>query len=142
MTNEELNKLIEQFDENALKQKGIFGILQFGGGGDESFIRANKEGLELFALQLLKSAKETETTLNHPEKTIITIDINEDWIDEKGDIFIHYIEPIADKQKAKPKEDYKGTVADKLVVLGCGLVVITLIVSVLVGLVTIFKWLL
>ena len=53
LTKEELQKIIDQFDEDELKRQGIFGISQYGGGSDESFIRANKKGLELFALQLL-----------------------------------------------------------------------------------------
>lgn len=51
MTKEDLQTIIDQFDEADLKQQGVFGISQYGGGSDESFIRANKQGLELFAVQ-------------------------------------------------------------------------------------------
>ena len=67
MTNEKLQNIIAQFDEKELKEKALFGILQYGGGPDESFIKANKEGLELFALELLKSASETENILADKE---------------------------------------------------------------------------
>ena len=43
MTNEKLQNIIAQFDEKELKEKALFGILQYGGGPDESFIKANKD---------------------------------------------------------------------------------------------------
>jgi hypothetical protein len=140
LTKEELQKIIDQFDENELKRQGIFGISQYGGGSDESYLRANKEGLELFALKLLKSAKEIESVLSDPEKNIIHFDYYEDWVDENSDTFIQYIEPIAYKQKLKPKSEYKLTFVDKLMPFGCGLIAIILLISVLVGLVTVFNW--
>ncbi len=140
LTKEELQKIIAQFDEDELKRQGIFGISQYGGGSDESFVRANKEGLELFALELLKSAREIESVLSDPEKNIIPFDYDEDWVDENSDTFIQYIEPIADKQKLKPKSEYKSTFVDKLMPFGCGLIAIILVISVVVGLVTVFNW--
>lgn len=139
LTKEELQKIIDLFDEEELKRQGIFGISQYGGGSDESFIRANKEGLELFALELLKAARDTEATLADSEKKIIPFDYDENWIDENSDTFIQYVEPIADKQKIKPKDEHKTTIADKLMPYGCGLVAIVLFVSIIVGLITLFK---
>ncbi len=141
LTKEELQKIIDQFDEYELKRQGIFGISQYGGGSDESFIRANKEGLELFALELLKSARDTEVILSNTEKNIIPLEYDEDWVDENSDTFIQYVQPIADKQKLKPKSEYKSTFLDKLLPLGCGLIALILVISVIVGLVTLFKWL-
>jgi len=138
---EELQKIIDQFDEDELKRKAIFGISQYGGGSDESFIRANKEGLELFALELLKSARDTENLLSDPEKNIIPFNYYEDWVDENSDTFIQYVEQIANKQKIKPKSEHKLTFVDKLMPFGCGIIAITLIISIVVGLVTVFKWL-
>ncbi len=140
LTKEELQKIIEQFDEDELKKQGIFGIFQYGDGSGESCIRANREGLELFALKLLKSARETEVTLADTEKTVIPFDYDENWIDENSDTLIQYVEPIADKQKLKPKSEYKTTITDKLLPYGCGLIAIILVIAVLVGLVTLFKW--
>ncbi|UYW01804.1 hypothetical protein K5I29_02445 [Flavobacterium agricola] len=140
LTKEELQNIIDQFDEEKLKKLGIFGISQYGGGSDESFLRANKEGLELFAIQLLKSARDTEDILSDKEKNIIPLDYNEDWIDENSDTFIQYIEPITDKQKLKDKNDYKTTFADKLIPYGCGLILIILAIATIVGLVTICNW--
>lgn len=140
LTKEELERIIDQFDEDELKRQGIFGISQYGGGSDESFIKANKEGLELFALELLKSAIEIENVLSDPEKNIIPFDYDDDWMDENSDTFIQYVEPIADKQKLKPKSEYKSTFVDKLMPFGCGLIAIILVIFVGVGLVTVFNW--
>ena len=141
LTKEELQKIIDQFDEYELKQQGIFGISQYGSGSDESFIRANKEGLELFALELLKSARDTETIFSDTEKNIIPLKYDEDWIDENSDTFIQYVQPISDKQKLKIKSEYKSTFVDTLMPFGCGLIALILVTSVIVGLVTLFKWL-
>jgi len=141
LTKEELQKIIDQFDEDELKQKGIFGILKYGDSSDESFIRANKEGIELFALELLKSARDTEATLLHTEKNIIPFDNDEDWIDENSDTFIQYVEPIKDKQRQKFQKDYKSTFADKLMPWGCGLALLILSIAVVVGFKTLFSWL-
>lgn len=141
LTKEELQKIIDQFDEDELKKQGIFGISQYGVGSDESFIRANKEGLELFALQLLKSAIETEDILSDKEKNIIPLDYDEDWVDENSDTYLQYVEPIADKQKLNPKSEYKSTFSDKLMPYGCGLVLLILLVSVIIGFSTLLNWL-
>lgn len=141
LTKEELQKIIDQFDEGELKRQGIFGISQFGGGSDESFISANKEGLELFALELLKSAREIENVLSDPEKSIIPFGYDEDWVDENSDTFIHYVKPSADKQKLDPKSEYISTFVEKLLMqFGCGLIAIILVISLVVGLVTVFNW--
>ena len=142
LTKEELQKIIDQFDEEELKRHGIFGISQYGGGSDESFIRANKEGLELFALELLKSARDTEAILSDTKKKIIPLDYDENWVDENSDTFIQYIEPIADKQKLRPNSENTSTFTGKLMPYGCGLVAIILVVAVIVGLVTLIKWIL
>ena len=140
MTNEELYSIIEKFDENDLKSKAIFGIFQYGGGADESYIKANKEGLELFALELLKSAKETDTILADKEKNIIPLNWDENWIDDECDTIVQYIKPISDKQAQYPIEDYKQTIIDKLMPIGCGLIMIFLGITLLVGIGTIFNW--
>ena len=140
MTEEELQKIIDQFDEEMLKRQGIFSILQYGGGSDESFIKANKEGLEMFALELLKSSRDAENVIADKKKNIIPLNYDESWIDEFGDTFIQYIEPIKEKQEFKSKKDYKQTILDKLVPLGCITAIIVIIISTIVGLITITDW--
>ena len=141
LTEEELQKILDQFDEEEMKLQGTFGILQFGGGPDESFIRANKAGLELFALQLLKSARDAEAVLSGTPKKIIPFDYHIDWIDEESNTFIQYVELIDGEKKTKPQLEHKPTVIEKLIPYGCGLVILILLIAVIVGMVTLFKWL-
>lgn len=141
LTTEELQKIIDQFNEEELKRQGLFGISQYGGGSDESFIRANKEGLELFALELLKASIKIENVVSDPYKKNIPFEYDVDWIDENSDTFIQYIEPIPREQNIKLKSDYKTTLIDKLMPIGCGLLVIIVVIFVVVGLITVFKWL-
>lgn len=139
LTKEELQKIIEKFDEDELKSQGTFGIFQYGGGSDESFIRANKEGLELFAIELLKSAKEIVDLMNTEKKNTIPFENDENWIDEKSDTFIEYIEIVSEKQNLK--SEHKSTFVNTLMQFGFVLVGIIIVISFLVGLVTVFNWL-
>lgn len=141
MTNEKLQNIIAQFDEKELKEKALFGILQYGGGSDESFIKANKEGLELFAFELLKSANEIENIIADKEKKTIPFDYVENLIDEESNTFIDFIEPIDEEQNSKIKEDYKETFVEKFTPYGCGIIILILGISTLVGLITILDWL-
>ncbi|SRR5690606_6298122 len=140
MTKEELQKIIDSFDEETLKKQGIFGISEYGDGSDESFIRANKQGLELFALELLKSARDSEMILSSKEQNIITLNYEEDWIDENSDTLIQYIEPIADNQKLKSKTK-KNKFIYQVMSFGCSITVIILIISIITGFRTIIDWL-
>ncbi len=141
MEKEELQKIIDQFDEEKLKREAIFGIHTADGGYHESYIRANQEGLELFALELLKAAKNSRDTLADNENSVIPLSPEEDWIDDSSSTVIMYIEPIAWKQDAQPKVEFKEALFDKLVPYGCGLIMIILAMAAIVGLVTIYKWL-
>lgn len=140
LNKEELQQLIDQFDEQELKQHGIFNISQYGGGSDESFIKANKEGLELFALQLLKSARDIEDVLANTGQKIIPFDHEGGWMEENSNTFIQYIEPVASKQKLIARSDNKSSLTDKLMPYGCGLIALILAASVVTGLITILRW--
>lgn len=135
---EELNRIIELLENTNSKEDAYLALHQYGGGTDESFAKANKEGLELFAAQLLKASLESENIINDEKKNIIPLDYDEEWID--GDIFIQYIEPTNKKGHEAKEGLYKETIFDKLIPIGCigGLVVI--IVSAVVGIISIFKW--
>ncbi|MFM2393955.1 MAG: hypothetical protein RLZZ546_1937 [Bacteroidota bacterium] len=140
MTEVELQKIIDQFDEDDLKSKGIFGILQYGGGPDESYIKANKEGLQLFALELLKSARDTENLLSDPNKNIIPFDSDNDWIDDNSGTFIQYIEPIAYKQESKIVSENGNSLASKIMPWIFSTILLFILLCLLIGLYTILNW--
>lgn len=134
LTNEELQNIIDQFDEDELKKEAIFGISI--ASSDENFIKANKEGLALFALELLKSTRQMEMALSREDHIPLNTDV--EWIDKNSDILIEYIEPISSKQ---PKTEYQTTLTDRIMPFGCGLIILILVVSVVVGFITLLQWL-
>lgn len=141
MTKEELQNIITQFDEDSLKKQGIFSLQEYGPGPGEVFIKANKEGLEIFALQLLKSAIETEDIIINQNRKTIILDKEESWFDEFSDVIIQHIEPIKDKSEVRIKEEYKESFTEKAIPFGCILLIILLITALVIGFITIVKWL-
>ncbi|MDR6967851.1 hypothetical protein J2X31_001865 [Flavobacterium arsenatis] len=135
MTKEELQKIIDQFHEEVLREEAIFGIFQYGGASDESHVKANKEGIELFALKLLKASRDLDdnSTLSIPFD-------DENWLDENSDTFIHYIQFTTEKKKAKTEDSYKETFVDKLIPFGCLSIVVAILLTTIIGFLTIFKW--
>ena len=140
MTTQELQDLISKLESEVSKETALFEIYQYGGGPEESFVKANREGLQLFALELLKASLKVEETIKDPVKNTIHIEYEE--MLENGDIGIHYIEPTLEKRQiAANKPPYKETWKDTLTKGGCISIAIVLIVATIVGLIAILKWL-
>ena len=78
MTPEEVSEFAAKLAAATPAAEAYFGIFQHGGGPDESFIRANKQGLQLFAAELLRAADQVDETLAHETKTIIPLEFKED----------------------------------------------------------------
>lgn len=140
MKKEELNKIIESLESSNSVDDAHLAIYQYGGGPDESYAKANKEGLELLAVQLLKASRDFDEIVNDDEKNIILLDYEEDWL--KGDVFIHYVEPVdkAGKPLKRKNEAYTEKFSDQLVPLGCFGIILIIVISTIVGLVSIFNW--
>lgn len=137
-TKGELQNRIDQFDEDQLKENGVFGIFTYGGDSSENYIKANKDGLELYALRLLKTLRDLEDTLPDNNENDIWFD-KENWIDENSEVFINYVEQIVDKQK--DIEDEQNTkFSDNLALYGCIFILMFLLFSILVGVSTMFGW--
>lgn len=140
MTQNELENIIKELETKVSKDSATFGIFQYGGGSDESFIKADKAGLILFSLELLKAAQKSIETLSDNEKNIIPIEFEEDWISEQSDSVIQYVETVKERQPGRPHATHKDTIADKLLPIGCIAVLALLIFALLVGLWTLAKW--
>lgn len=138
MTKEELIKLVENLDEDSLKEQGIFGIYQYGGGPDESSIKANKEGLQLFALELLRASDKFDKGFKDKEEKLFSLDYHGNWFDQDSEICIDFIEPSSKLRTAITEQ--KETLTDKLIPYGCGAILILIGISVLVGLVQILDF--
>jgi hypothetical protein len=137
-TKKELQNRIDQFDEDQLKENGVFGIFTYGGDSSENYIKANKDGLELYALRLLKTARDLEDTLPDNNENDIWFD-KENWIDENSEVFINYVEQIVDKQKDIGGQQ-NTKFSDNLALYGCIFILMFLLFSILVGVITMFGW--
>lgn len=139
LTKEKLNKIIESLESSNLIDDAYLAIYQHGGGPDESFAKANKEGLELFAVELLKASRDFDEIVNDNEKNVIPFDYKGNWIE--GDIFIQYVEPVDKEGKLiREEEPYTETFFDRFIPFGCIGGIILMVIFAIVGLVSILKW--
>ncbi len=136
---EDYDKLIEQLKLNISTDEATFGIFQYGGGTDECYIKANKDGLRLYALELLIAAQKAEEVFEDPKKNIIPISYQENWMDEESDVLLQYIDPVHKKAGA-PVVEQKSSLSDNMISGGCFLLFVFIVLSVLVGAVSIIKW--
>ena len=139
MTNEELQKSIDYINEQDLKELATFGIFAINDDWDEIAIKANREGLQLFALQLLKASQQTKNVLLDKDNNIIPLDSNAEWINPESDIKIFYVEQIDKTHEAQKVADKKETFADKSMKYGCFAILILLVIAMFVGLWTLGK---
>ncbi|PJJ59250.1 hypothetical protein [Hymenobacter chitinivorans] len=144
MTPEEITDFTVRLTAETSPQEAYFGIFQYGGGPDESCIRANKQGLQLFAAKLLSAAAQVDETLAHETQTIIPFEdeVEDSWLD--GDVFVQYIEPLADRPAPLPTPTVSSTLLDTLMTYalqgGVFILLIGLVVGIVNGLRTIAGW--
>lgn len=139
MNTKELELFISKLEGSENFEEAYFGIFQYGGASEESFLKVNKKGLEVLAIQLLKARLDFEN--NEKE----TIGFEKDLMDDMSNTYIDYIECIS-KTKSEIEFDsdsfvYKSTLRDKFFELGClGLIIIGALIFIS-GVSTIIKWL-
>jgi hypothetical protein len=136
---EELERIISQLEISNSNEGAIFEINRYGGGPEESYAKANRSGLELFAVQLLTASKNSDQVLKEAKKPIITVDYPEDWI--QGETVVQYIEIIPEDYQEVNEEISSSSLVDKIIPAGCIAILVFAIISGVVGAVTIFKWL-
>jgi len=131
---EELKFIISQLRKDNTEEDSFFGVLQYGGGPDESMIKANRKGLRLYAAELL------EASITDSENNTIAFD--SDWTYDNADFFFDYIELSEKIQNEEKREERESNSwADKLILIGCIAGVIALIICTIIGLVTSINWL-
>lgn len=140
MKQDDLQYIIEKLENQVSKENAIFGIFQHGGASDESYIQADKEGLKLFALELLKAADQTDDITHINTKNIIPITFRENWIDERSDTVIHYVEPSNKRSSTTEIKKHKERLVEKLLPYGCLVVLAITIVALFVGFWSMIKW--
>jgi len=123
-------------------EDAYFGLFPISEGDDGYYISANRQGLELYATELLNASLESETIVLHPQKFEYNIG-QKDWIDDKSDIYIDFVSPFLEKRKnIKKDEPYKETFKDKLITLILKILLIFLVICMIIGIVRVFQWIL
>ena len=135
MENEELENWSSRIQQSINKEDAFLGLYIYGGAADESHIKANKEGLLLFAEQFIRAAIEIEKPEN---KGYVYLEDDECvWLDGKSDIWLDYV--TSTHFKNRPTADDSSTWQENLVsytILAFG---IFLIAMVLLGIKTLFS---
>ena len=139
MTNKELDEVIAKIEHSNSSNDAYFSIEQYGGGIDECSAKANKPGLELYALQFLKASRGFEEIINDETKNIYPLDDLNNWM-EDGEIFIDYIEFTNNNKEVITKENYKETFFEKLIPAFFIAIAILIISLIIIGIITTFKW--
>jgi hypothetical protein len=140
MEESEIKAIIERLQINQDKNKAYIGFYQYGGGIDESCIKANKEGLELIAAEFLKASIDTESPDLENDSHTYSLDL-EGWEDENAHFFFDYVERL----KTKPNDVttnsvYKETWKDQFAKIGCIGLILLIILLIILGAISMFNW--
>lgn len=104
LNKDNLQKIIDELEETNSKEDAYFGIFKYGNSPDKSYIKGNKQGLELYAAKLLKASRDVNEAVADKEKALIPVDFHETWLD--GETKIQYIEPsIRSREQVKAVPD-------------------------------------
>jgi len=134
MTNEEIKIFVDKLVTETKKEDAIFGIHQYGGGSDESYVKANKAGLQMFASEILQaSITEDNKTKNIP------LDYNAEWIVEDSETFLQYVEPIAGTRKKPLPPASQSYWKREAKLYSLAFVFLIIVVCIVTGIVTIVK---
>ena len=137
MTDDEIRKFINDLRDKQKFDEAYIGFFQFGGGSEESFIKANRQGLEMHAAELLEAAV---TKYNDKSKSY---GLDEGIQDIEGDFSFQYVDLKEGKRgEIKPSPDYKETWTDKVFLIGCIAVILIFLSIGVIVLITIAKWIL
>jgi len=136
MNTQELNNFIQNLRNSCSTEDGYFGFFYDDEDDYTSYVKANKEGLRLFASELL------EVSLEIDKKESLTL--SKDWHHNNSDFAVSRIE-LSKKTRleldSSKKEEFKQTWKDKVTGYVMGGVLIFILISILVGAATIFSWL-
>jgi len=143
MKDEKIQNIITELENKNDKEKAYFGFYQYGGGPDESCIRGNRKGIELFAVELLKASLESEKN-NYEEEQFSYSEIDIEWTDDNGDFFFDSIEITnrdkKDKDDKFPEYKHKSTFKSKLIDLIMIAIVSLFLLCLVTGIITVGNW--
>ncbi|GAB4023451.1 hypothetical protein [Spirosoma koreense] len=108
MNDNKLNEWITGIQANTDPEKAYINFFMYGGGVDESAIRANKDGLLLFAQRLIQAANEIDKVVEG--KTVSISDEYAEWIDSESEICFHYVEKVSGYTNSDEPETWQDRI--------------------------------
>lgn len=139
MNQQNLESLIDQLQEGTDFKNATFGIY-FGLSPEESYIKANPQGLQSFAAELLKASKVSLEQALEAEPAALAIESDAAWLQEDSDVLIQYVQPLSEEGGASDLPSQSQSGREKVTI---GLLIAALLLilaSVVVGLITIGGW--
>ncbi len=131
------DRLVKRIEDEVDGADAFFSLITVDRGTDEYFIRANEQGLQLLAAELLKASFRVQEVIEDEEQTLISLDgIGSWWSD--GDIFIDYVEPVLKSGEAAPTVESEPTWIHMAAPWGCLILVVGVIVLAVIGLLAVF----
>jgi hypothetical protein len=142
MTKKEIQKIVDQLVSGNSEEEAYFGILYNDSTGeDESYIKANKQGLELFASELPKASRDAEEIINSGEGKIHVIGLPEE-IFLSGNALIKYVEPSLEKRSQinQKTQEYSENWKDTVIKVGCLSLVGLFLLLAIIEIIDIISW--
>lgn len=142
MDTKRLNEIITELKDSCYRSKASFGIHHIGG-HEEHYIKANPDGLKLFAIELLEATVDSEDIVAHPQKNIHVLDCGGvEWIHPDSDIILEYVSPTLDSRDNIHPQTFDQPKSNILT----GFVMITILLALIsifiLGIYQIFAWIL
>ncbi|NIK93516.1 hypothetical protein GZ212_15250 [Mangrovimonas sp. CR14] len=132
--------IIDQIIQGNSSERAYFGFFQYGGGMDESCIKANKEGLFLYAASLIEAGLAIEER-GFIENSTQTFGLSADFISENSDFDFPFIELInKPRLEMEPFQEYKQSWKVKLMGYVFGGILLFILLLTLIGFITFLKW--
>jgi len=141
LNKEEIKKIIDKIESFNSKDEAYFGIFDTGPvNQNEGFIKGNREGLSLFAIELLKAIQKKDDSGANEKSVFYSLDQKAEWIDERSVIRIAYIEASDEPRKKAEFQPVLKSGKVKIIEITLILIIIFGILAMIVGIITIAKW--
>jgi len=138
-----LRAVIQQLKETNSKENAYLGFFYNNDNSKTCYIKANKDGLELYAAKLLEASLDMEYKLFYDNRTEVFNFSSESFFVNQSDIQFSYVQLIH-KTKAEietNKEKLRKPLKSPLIKYCFTGVLILILISTIVGIITIFSWL-
>jgi hypothetical protein len=139
-----VKKFLDSLDKEALETDAYFGIRQYGGGADESFIYANKDGLLRYSISLLEGYLQVDEVIERSDESIISFPNSDeaDWLDVYGNTLVDYIQLTTKKKSEllKTNGSVESNWKDEILRYLMAGIIIGVLVLAIIGFIALISW--